>query len=153
MIAARTLALISMFITKLSILLLYHRIFSSRRFTRVLICVGAFTAAFSIAVAFSNIFACRPFRALWDPDTPGKCLNVKALLRAVSVQDELTDVVILCLPLPMVWRLKMNRKRKWQVTGMILIGSLCVYIRIRESLWLIAKKGLRWRNRENRLLI
>jgi hypothetical protein len=145
MIADRTLALISIFITKLSILFLYNRIFSSRKFTRVLIAVGAFTGAFSIAVALSNIFACRPFKALWDPDTNGDCLNLKALLRAVSVQDVLTDVAILCLPLPMVWQLRMSRKIKWQVTGMFLIGSLWVYTYIEEEIMADFQKGLcRW---------
>jgi hypothetical protein len=48
------------------------------------------------------------------------------MLKATSVEDVLTDVLILCLPLPMVWQLKMSTKLKWQITAMFLVGGVYV---------------------------
>jgi len=41
--------------------------------------------------------------------------------------DIVTDVSILCLPLPMIWKLQMSTKNKRQVTSMFLVGSLYVF--------------------------
>lgn len=112
--------------TKVSILFLYHRIFPSRAFAKYLKGVGAFVTTFSIAGVLTNVLACLPMKALWEPDIEAKCINEHACLTAMSTIDILTDVVILCLPLSMVWRLQMSTKNKWQVTGMFLVGSLYV---------------------------
>ena len=68
-------------------------------------------------------------KALWEPDLDAKCINLNASLTALSVIDILTDVLILCLPLNIVWKLQMSTKNKWQVTCMFLVGSLYVYPR------------------------
>jgi hypothetical protein len=115
-----------MFITKLSILLLYSRIFTSRKFNKILLSVGAFVAAFTTAAALVNIFQCSPIKAIWEPSIPHKCVNLLAMLKVISVEDVLTDVLILCLPLPMVWQLKMSTKLKWQITSMFLVGGVYV---------------------------
>jgi len=125
-IAARNLTFVSITATKVSILFLYHRIFPSRAFAKYLQGVGAFVAAFTIAGVLTNIFACVPMKALWEPGIDAKCINLHASLTALSTIDILTDVLILCLPLNMVWRLQMSTKNKWQVTGMFLVGSLYV---------------------------
>ena len=84
-------------------------------------------AAFTTAAALVNIFQCSPVEAAWNPSIPHKCVNLQAMLKVISVEDVLTDVLILCLPLPMVWQLKMSTKLKWQITGMFLVGGLYVH--------------------------
>ena len=44
----------------------------------------------------------------------------------MASMNVLTDFLILCLPLPQLWRLHMRRETKLQVMGIFSIGSLLV---------------------------
>ena len=41
-----------------------------------------------------------------------------------GVQNIVTDLVILCLPLPVLWNLQMAKQRKKQLTGVFALGGL-----------------------------
>ena len=41
-----------------------------------------------------------------------------------AVTEILLDIIILAMPLFVIWRLQMRPAFKWQVSGMILLGSL-----------------------------
>jgi len=125
--AAETVLNVPIVTIKLSILLLYHRIFVSPRFTRALWATGIFLVSWCFASAMVDIFQCVPVQALWDPTIPHKCVNVDGELIAVSLLNVISDVLILILPLPMLWGLHTTTQRKWQLTGLFLMGSLvCV---------------------------
>lgn len=112
--------------TKFSILFLYRRIFTSHRFHIVLWCVGAFVLAFAITAVFLQIFQCVPVEAIWYTNLERRCVNISADYIAMGTINIVTDVVILCLPMPQLWRLQMSRTHKMQLMGMFLLGSLYV---------------------------
>ena len=65
---------------KISILLLYARIFQGISFRRVLSGVGGFVIGYSILHTVITLFHCIPVRALWDMSIKGQCLNFSAAL-------------------------------------------------------------------------
>ncbi|KAL8880819.1 MAG: hypothetical protein Q9198_001847 [Flavoplaca austrocitrina] len=116
--------IVSLAATKVSILLLYRRIFPQRDFHAILWGVGMFVLAFTVANVLTIIFECRPISAAWMRFIEAKCINTDAAILAVAVFTVVTDCIILGLPLPFVWKLQMPRVRKLQLTALFLLGAL-----------------------------
>ena len=116
----------AMITVKFSILLLYHRIFPTQKFKYVLWAVAAFVTAYTIAGTFVVIFQCVPVKADWNPTVPHFCVNLDAELIALGVCNALSDVIILGLPIPYLWRLHSSVAHKLQLAGMFSLGGLCV---------------------------
>ena len=110
--------------TKFSILFLYQRIFPSRRFRFVLWGVGIFVACYSATAAIATLLSCLPIEANWDLTVPDTCVDAHLEIVILGSINVLTDVVVLCLPMPLVWRLQTSRIRKLQVSGLFLLGGL-----------------------------
>lgn len=56
---------ITMLFIKLSILLMYRRLFPITKFIRLWWFVVFFTVGYSIGGAFSSLFECRPIESTW----------------------------------------------------------------------------------------
>ena len=114
--------------TKASLLLLYYRLFSIKQRFRLAIRIGAvivFCQWFSLTLVC--IFQCTPVKAFWDRNVQGaKCINLPRFTIASGVLNLLTDVLILCLPGPMVWGLHTTVAQKITLTGIFLLGILYV---------------------------
>ena len=113
---------------KTSILLLYRRIFIEKRsnkpFNTCLWCTGAFVLAYSVVQAILTVFHCAPVKALWDSNIERSCINFDDVLIVLSSLNIGTDVVILCLPIPQLWRLEISKRRRLQLIAMFLLGGL-----------------------------
>ena len=128
-----------MALPKLSILFLYLRIFPIKTFRRVtyaiMFVVGVrirhtyvksiptIVQGAAVASCFAAIFQCNPIESQWMPSIPGKCYNVTLFYR-LSIQNAITDLVMLVLPLPIVWNLHATRSKKIGVTVVFLMGSI-----------------------------
>jgi len=123
--------------TKFSIILLYARIFpkhTNPRFRIVLWSVAGFVLAYTITSMMVNLFQCVPIRANWTPGVKSKCVSFGAELITMAVLNVMTDVVLLCLTMPILWNLRTNRVRKFQLAGMFLLGGfVCVVSIIRST--------------------
>lgn len=111
---------------KASLCLFYGRISPSVFFqiavkTTLFLIVGAYTGIF-----FSLLFACRPIAASWDPLLApiAQCVNRGAIYITTAVIGITTDVILLGLPIPLIWKLQMPLKQKFGLTGMFAIGSM-----------------------------
>lgn len=109
---------------KSSILLLYIRLFrvevGFRRF-----CYGllVFVAAWGVSVLFSTIFQCVPVQAAWiKPYPTAQCFSLRTWLIGTNVPNILVDVVIICAPMPLIWRLKLSWWRKVSLCGIFLLA-------------------------------
>lgn len=111
---------------KFSVLLLYRRIFPNPRLRIIIWCLGAFILCYSLVLSFCIIFQCKPIRGAWDPMIDAKCFNLKIVILLTSSLNVFTDVLTLCLPLPLLWRLKLPKEKKVQLTGIFLLGGLYV---------------------------
>lgn len=112
--------------TKASLLLLYYRLFSPSRRFRVAVYIGTasvFCQWFSLTL--TSIFQCQPVAAFWNRRIQGaKCIDLPRFTIVSGVLNLLTDVLILCLPIPMVWGLHTTNIQKVTLTGLFLLGIL-----------------------------
>lgn len=122
--AGIVLYLVSLGATKISILLLYRRIFPNREFHAVIWGMGIFVVAFTVAIVLSMIFACKPIGGAWNPFIKAKCINTEASILAVACMTIVSNFVILGLPLPIVWKLHLPTIRKFQLTLVFSLGTL-----------------------------
>ena len=111
---------------KFSVLLLYRRLFPNKRLKIASYCIGVFLIIFALAQMLSVIFQCTPVAALWDPFShPGaSCDNYRPALILFAAVNALTDIIILCLPLPILWHLHTTKTRRRQLIGVFLLGGL-----------------------------
>ncbi|PWY72485.1 hypothetical protein BO94DRAFT_245550 [Aspergillus sclerotioniger CBS 115572] len=110
---------------KISILLFYVRIFSTRTFKTIAYVVGAIVLGHGLGVLFAAIFQCWPVAYVWNQTIEGgSCFNKEAFYRYVSPPNILTDVVILVMPLPYVRKLHTRNGQKLALTGVFLLGGV-----------------------------
>ncbi len=112
--------------SKLSILLMYYRIFHFPYFKKMAYGIGAFCIAWVITITFLFIFICVPVEKLWYPDLPGHCIDQVGTWIANAVSTILSDFAILLLPIPQVWRLQLRKPEKIGVTFAFGLGFLLV---------------------------
>lgn len=110
---------------KLAILAMYFRIFtkaSDRIACWVLVAV-------LVASWFANTVAafliCIPLEYLWNRDIPGgHCFDINSYYRWSSLSNILTDLLMLGLPLPVIWKLHTSRNIKIGLTITFATGSM-----------------------------
>ena len=72
------------------------------------------------------IFPCRPIHGFWDLGIGAKCINYLQFYLAQSVYSIITDLMILILPMPFVWRLRISWGQKLGITCIFCVGILYV---------------------------
>ncbi|KAJ5197350.1 hypothetical protein N7449_007829 [Penicillium cf. viridicatum] len=114
--------------TKSSIVFFYGRIFNFRwslGFCMFLVLGYWVTIIVTVAVA------CRPLSYFWlaytDPTAIGVCIDVPTFFFGNGIGAMLIDVIILCMPMPTIYKLQMQLSQKVAVMGILLLGSfVCV---------------------------
>lgn len=113
-------------IVKISILLMYARIFPTRGFRVAAITLGSIVVGWVIAIIFVSVFQCSPISKAWNPTLPGTCINLKGSFIGNAVPNILTDIAILALPVHVVWGLHATVTHRLSVIAVFLLGSLFV---------------------------
>lgn len=109
---------------KLSILLLYRRLFPLPQLKIILWSVGCFVISCWLTITLLTIFQCHPIRAAWDLSVKGQCLRLNVAYIVLGTCNTITDMVALCLPMPLIWRLHTDKSRKMQLIGVFSLGAL-----------------------------
>jgi hypothetical protein len=112
--------------TKIAILLMYYRIFHFPYFKRWAYIIGTFVILWVITITFCFIFICVPVKKLWYPSLPGHCINQVGTWIANAASTIMTDLVILVLPMPQVWKLQLRLSEKLALTLAFSLGFLYV---------------------------
>ena len=71
---------------------------------------------------FLVLFACKPVRRYWNPWIEGSCIDGDKLNAFASSFIATSDILILILPQPLIWRLHMTLKRKIALSAVFLVG-------------------------------
>ena len=78
-----------------------------------------------IALIFTVIFSCQPVQFFWDKSIQGgTCLDENVISYATTGVNIATDLGVLCLPIPWLWKLQMPLSRKLNVIGIFILGGL-----------------------------
>ncbi|TWU77311.1 hypothetical protein ED733_004934 [Metarhizium rileyi] len=113
--------------TKLSLLCMYYRIFRLPRFKRHVLCAGAFVVTWAACVSLLFTFICVPVEKLWRPDVEGRCVSELGVWLANAGSTILSDMVILLLPMPQVWKLQLRTLEKLGLTLVFGLGFFAVF--------------------------
>ncbi|KAB8262999.1 hypothetical protein BDV32DRAFT_136089 [Aspergillus pseudonomiae] len=112
---------------KISILLLYRRIFAVRKFRIASLITGGLVMSWCLAVFITVFLQCRPIALNWDKTLEGTCIDPKKFFFGNAISNLLIDVVILALPIPMVLQLQLRLSQKLTILSIFLLGGfVCV---------------------------
>jgi hypothetical protein len=112
-------------VPKFAILLFYHRLFPLQRINVIVRIMMGFLVLVTVVTLISACALCRPFAANWDPTIPGAvCANKEAFFIWASFPNMISDVILLALPMPVVWKLHATTRLKIGLTFTFAVGSL-----------------------------
>lgn len=125
--------------TKMSVVLLYYRIFPQRWLHKTiwffLVAESIVFSIFFFLVVFRRSFRaspktvltqieCNPLAAVFDKTIKGKCLDFHAIILAGAILSTVEDVVIICLPIPSILKLRLKVRKKVEVILIISVGMM-----------------------------
>ena len=125
----------TIFLAKLSILLLYLRIFVTAKGSKTYYAIHFiiwFNFLFYLANLPTEIWTCIPREKIWDPTIDGKCLDNDAIIVTGGVINVVSDFGILLIPLVSIGRLQMPRAKKIGVMAVFATGFLQVLDSFRQ---------------------
>ncbi|KAL2261436.1 hypothetical protein VTK26DRAFT_4180 [Humicola hyalothermophila] len=115
--------MLSLFFTKISILLLYLRIL---RYQHARYAVYAIMAAVIASNGFwtlgTVVTACNPLRAFWQPGLPDASCHPTSYWYANTALHIGTDILLYLLPLPVITKLHAKPRQKLALYGILALG-------------------------------
>ncbi|WQF77013.1 Putative extracellular membrane protein, CFEM [Colletotrichum destructivum] len=117
---------------KASICALYLRIFTISWHRVVVIGLLVSLVFQHFLFIFLVLFQCMPIQMIWDRSVAGRCLNITAIGYAGGALTITYDVILIILPIPELWKLNLERRKKLVPILMLALGSIaCVASMIR----------------------
>ena len=116
--------------TKLTVLLLYRRIFLPHRWGVFDIILRVFMAVCSlyyISTIFVKIWECTPRARTWNQSLEGTCVDIASVLNTDGVFNTMSVFFILVVPLNALWKLQMKPKRKTGILLLFTVGLMQVF--------------------------
>ncbi|KAJ8128843.1 hypothetical protein O1611_g4794 [Lasiodiplodia mahajangana] len=115
---------------KISILFLWKRIFgASNRFTILCWSMIGLTALWALAFFFTTVFQCGDRWSLnWSPIGIflTECIESLNVLTVFAATDILSDLIIIAMPVPLIWRLQLPTRKKIALNSVFLIGLFTI---------------------------
>ena len=71
-----------------------------------------------------TVFQCVPVSGLWTYGLHAKCIGFEQLLIGTTVPHIATNLALLALPIPCIWRLHTTASQKIALTATFMLGSL-----------------------------
>jgi hypothetical protein len=136
--------------TKVSILVLYRRIFIGVNFRRVVNVLIALIIIWATMATVATIFQCTPIAASWDNSIPvSKCIHKNAFWYGFAVTNTFSDFVLLFLPVQPILKLRLDWRSKLAVLGVFALGALYVYFRFHAAWRLSVSEN--WTDKSQRM--
>ena len=116
----------SMAFVKISIVVFIKRLFGSiRAYTIISYCLIVFITLWAFTALMVNTFQCTPVQYYYDKDLDGHCMKGQVqFFQTMGSIALIEDVIILCLPLPVFWNLKINIRQKIALMIVFSLGGL-----------------------------
>jgi hypothetical protein len=106
-------------------MLFYFRIFGSKRSFRISIFVTmTIVWMWAASVILETFLLCRPLAYNWDISIPGTCGNRNATYVVAGTLNLITDLMVMALPIPHIWKLQLTLAKKVALCGVFSLGLL-----------------------------
>ncbi|KAJ6146305.1 hypothetical protein N7497_008287 [Penicillium chrysogenum] len=118
----------TMIFAKLSALTLFARLFRPRPFLLATYIIMGALVIIGLWTTLSGFFFCVPVNAFWDPSEDvrlANCLPAAPVWFTNAALQTSTDLVILVMPMPLLWKLQLPKRQKW---GILVVFSLGIFI-------------------------
>lgn len=115
---------------KLGVLVLYRRIFVGKTFERFSLGMCVLIGLWPLAFFFTTAFQCKTDAAAWWTSAKTSalyCDKSQDIELGFVVSDVATDLMILAIPVPQMWKLQISVWRKIIITCIFLLGLLSVH--------------------------
>lgn len=112
--------------SKWSVLLMYQTLIPVARMKLAVRVVGTFIVLFAIGGILEAFLICRPYAKNYYVNLPGTCGNVRTFYIWLSALNLFSDLVILLLPIPFLYKLQMPLRKRLGLIGMFMLGVLYV---------------------------
>ncbi|KAK8052451.1 hypothetical protein PG993_003836 [Apiospora rasikravindrae] len=116
---------ISLSLCKISILLLYRKLFPTPLIHWASLATSCLIAAWAIATIMAGCLICQPISKNWDLTmTDGHCGDQVLSFTITGVINLITDVMVLVLPLPNLYKLQVPIQQRVVLVGVFSLGFL-----------------------------
>ncbi|KAJ5279609.1 hypothetical protein N7478_004981 [Penicillium angulare] len=84
-----------------------------------------------------------PTKKLWEPTTPGACMDLGKYYYGLQIPNIVTDAILLVMPMHTVWNLPISKAQKAGLSGIFVVGFLTLIFDIIRLVALIdlSKEG------------
>ncbi|KAF2800647.1 hypothetical protein K505DRAFT_190221, partial [Melanomma pulvis-pyrius CBS 109.77] len=120
-------------LVRISIILLYIRLFQTRKLVIFCWIFLIENVACAIATFIVACLICRPFAYNWDRiNIDGHCGNQKQFYLWNGIQNLISDVITIVLPMPLLWKLQLPWTKKISLILIFGMGfGICVITLVR----------------------
>lgn len=109
---------------KLAIVTWYLKILRKKWTRRITLLVAITITLNAVSVLLASFLLCRPFAYTWNKAiSGGHCGDQMTAYRLVSIPNIVTDVAIMLLPLPTLYKLQISPSKKYGIILTFLIGG------------------------------
>ncbi len=116
-------------LTKISLVLLYMRIFGTIKwFRRICQFMIFILGLYGVASCLTGLVQCSPIPRAWNSALPGTCINLMEFFIFNGAMALATDAIILILPLPMIVNLQLPVPQKLALIPVFGLGTFVVVI-------------------------
>ncbi|KAE8379359.1 hypothetical protein BDV26DRAFT_291381 [Aspergillus bertholletiae] len=133
-----TLYVTSLWLIKVGMVCFYKRLADRTHYQRIYNVVLALLAATWLTIFLNIIFKCFPVDRIWDVENPDRACSKKQSrvnFWITILFNIFSDVIIICLPITQVLRIRMPFKQKLGVLSIFLLGILVVITSIIRAIF------------------
>lgn len=80
--------------------------------------------AWWISFAIAIIFSCVPVHGFWDRAVDAKCYSENTFSYGITSTELAINLLMLFLPIPWLWDLRLPKGKKFALLGIFSLGSL-----------------------------
>ncbi|CAJ2503488.1 Uu.00g108820.m01.CDS01 [Anthostomella pinea] len=122
---------------KLSALSFYLKLFANKTMERATKAASAFIAAWMIGLLLWEFLFCRPLWKMFEWGGLEQCGDRKPLYIAVCTFSIFSDLLLLALPMPVIWTLKMDRDTKLRLSCLFAAGFSVTAVSITRLVYIV----------------
>lgn len=101
-----------------------YRVLRTNRMQRFFRGYFVLLVVYGLWTFFSSIFTCWPIEAYWMSvmGVQGRCMDNTSLTFSNAAINIATDIILIAVPMPLLWRLQIPRRQKYVLMGLFCLG-------------------------------